>query len=432
MAEPVSTAIGMFAKKVVVEALSEPEKILKYILCGVFLPLLALILILALPIILIMSLPAIMLDGNTSPEDTMKQLEIIAMYQDAPIQVSNDAMEWIDDKKRQYSWCDDIRVSYSFDLTWQDLMAIDSVKLGQDFSKAKQKDIKDLGHKFIQKSTRTETYKVEETYRVKKTYYVTRTDAQGNTKRVKKSRWVTRTRIVTKHRAIISLSTKSFYQVLDEIGFNTFDKDLATNIYTTILGYDVEGNLNIYDDVDLSDLKEYPPGNANVPYFNQTDKRWAASSYGNSTIYSGGCAPTALAMVVSGLTGRNDITPHVVANWSVANGHRAEGIGSYWSLITAGGEYYGLDVERVSRRNPNKIVKALSDGHPVIVAMGRGHFTRGGHFIVLRGITENGKILVYDPASTKRTNTPWDVGIIMNESSTKDGVNGHPFWILKK
>lgn len=29
--------------------------------------------------------------------------------------------------------------------------------------------------------------------------------------------------------------------------------------------------------------------------------------------------------------------------------------------------------------------------------MGKGHFTNNGHFIVLRGITENGKILVNDP-----------------------------------
>ncbi len=59
--------------------------------------------------------------------------------------------------------------------------------------------------------------------------------------------------------------------------------------------------------------------------------------------------PTSLAMVVSGLTG-NRVTPDIVGNWSVRNGHRAEGAGSYWSLMTAGGKHYGLNVEAVSRK----------------------------------------------------------------------------------
>ncbi len=110
--------------------------------------------------------------------------------------------------------------------------------------------------------------------------------------------------------------------------------------------------------------------------------------------------PTSLAMVVSGLTG-NRVTPDIVGNWSVRNGHRAEGAGSYWSLMTAGGKHYGLNVEAVSRKNPSRIVQALSEGKPVVASMGKGHFTNGGHFIVLRGITENGKILVHDSSSVK-------------------------------
>lgn len=131
-----------------------------------------------------------------------------------------------------------------------------------------------------------------------------------------------------------------------------------------------------------------------------------------------------------GLTGQR-ITPDILANWSYRNGHRAEGQGSYWSLMTAGGAYYGLQVEPVSRKNPNKIVQALSEGYPVIVSMGKGHFTNGGHFIVLRGLTTDGKILVYDSASVERSNKAWDISIIINESSTNGGVNGSPFWIFK-
>lgn len=44
--------------------------------------------------------------------------------------------------------------------------------------------------------------------------------------------------------------------------------------------------------------------------------------------------------------------------------------------------------------------------------MAKGHFTSGGHFIVLRGVTAEGKILVADPASIDRSNQEWELSII--------------------
>jgi hypothetical protein len=43
------------------------------------------------------------------------------------------------------------------------------------------------------------------------------------------------------------------------------------------------------------------------------------------------------------------------------------------------------------------IVAAMENGHPVICLQRKGIFTSGGHFIVLTGVTEDGKILVNDP-----------------------------------
>lgn len=49
----------------------------------------------------------------------------------------------------------------------------------------------------------------------------------------------------------------------------------------------------------------------------------------------------------------------------------------------------------------DQIVAELSKGHPVIVSTsGYGepqYFTGAGHFIVLRGLAEDGKVLVNDP-----------------------------------
>lgn len=55
--------------------------------------------------------------------------------------------------------------------------------------------------------------------------------------------------------------------------------------------------------------------------------------------------------------------------------------------------------------------------------------TSSGHFIVLRGCTSDGKILVADPSSYKRSEKSWDMSIILNEASKRAGSGG-PFWII--
>jgi hypothetical protein len=76
-----------------------------------------------------------------------------------------------------------------------------------------------------------------------------------------------------------------------------------------------------------------------------------------------------------------------------------------------------------------RIIDALADGKLVIALMGPGHFTTGGHFIVLRGVTSEGKILVSDPISIRKTEMEWDMRIILGEASRR-AVAGGPFWII--
>lgn len=100
----------------------------------------------------------------------------------------------------------------------------------------------------------------------------------------------------------------------------------------------------------------------------------------------------------------------------------------YHSLIPDGGAHYGLTVTGIGN-NSTKLVEALQDGKLVIALMSKGHFTNGGHFIVLRGITEDGKILVADPASVKRSNQEWELGIVVNEAR-RGAAAGGPFWVF--
>ena len=82
-----------------------------------------------------------------------------------------------------------------------------------------------------------------------------------------------------------------------------------------------------------------------------------------------------------------------------------------------------------SASEPQRIVDALAGGKLVVALMSKGHFTSSGHFIVLRGVTSDKKILVADPSSYKRSEKAWDFSIILNEASKSAGAGG-PFWII--
>jgi hypothetical protein len=175
----------------------------------------------------------------------------------------------------------------------------------------------------------------------------------------------------------------------------------------------------------------FADGQTQVTYYNQLDSRWADVMYGNSgTIGQGGCGPTAMAMVISTFYGQAH-DPVELAIWSVVNGHRCEGNGSYHSLIPASAQAYGLKVEGAGKNEAQKIADALASGKLVVAIMSKGHFTSGGHFIVLRGVTAGGKILVADPASKSRSEQEWDISIIMNEARQGAGAGG-PFWIISR
>lgn len=231
----------------------------------------------------------------------------------------------------------------------------------------------------------------------------------------------------------ISISDLTPEAYMDRLGFSQEEKDWAALLYSAL----AEDQNILLEDSDgagyyNTDYGDIVFSNAETPvvYYNQTDSRWGNKKYGKSgSIGEAGCGPTALAIVVASLTD-NQVTPYDVAQWSAENGYRCEGNGSYHSLIPNGGEHYGLTVTGIGN-NSKKLVEALNEGKLVIAIMSKGHFTSSGHFIVLRGVTEDGNILVADPASVKRSNQEWALGIITNEASRKAGSGG-PFWVFSK
>lgn len=187
-------------------------------------------------------------------------------------------------------------------------------------------------------------------------------------------------------------------------------------------------------DPSLTELKEknghkvLTGGSLVVVYYNQADPAWADQPYGSNDIAHYACGPVAMAMTVSSMTGQT-IDPVQMAQWSVENGYWAKDSGSYLSIVEGAARAYGLTAVSLQERTPDAIREALLSGDLLVALMGPGHFTKGGHFILLRGVTLSGSILVADPNSLDRSLMEWDPQLILDElsSSTSDGA---PLWVL--
>lgn len=143
------------------------------------------------------------------------------------------------------------------------------------------------------------------------------------------------------------------------------------------------------------------------PLLIQWDKRWGYAPYGSSNVGMSGCAPTCLSMVVLTLTKNTQATPDQIAAYAAEHGYYEENTGTSWSFFTEGAKHYKVIGQEISL-DEQVISNHLKKGEPIICSMRPGDFTSGGHFIVLVGITEEGKIMVNDPNSRKRSKVLWE------------------------
>lgn len=169
-------------------------------------------------------------------------------------------------------------------------------------------------------------------------------------------------------------------------------------------------------------------GSLPLVYFNQMDPQWG--NYGADSIYGYGCGPTAMAMVVSTYSG-NYISPQEMADIFVEEGFWAHGSGTYYTFGHGCAELFDLKLETLlpEETTAESLISYLMKGDFIIALMSQGHFTNGGHYIVLRGATLSGEVLVADPASRDRSLTTWDPQLILDELSASR-YHGAPLWVF--
>lgn len=176
------------------------------------------------------------------------------------------------------------------------------------------------------------------------------------------------------------------------------------------------------------DLQILTGGSVSVVYYRQGDERWGQLLYGTDYISTHGCGPTAMAIVVSTLTD-TVIDPPSMAQWAVEHGYWARRSGSYHSIVIGTARAFGLNAESFPSRDIDHLREQLLSGKLFVALMGPGHFTRGGHFIVLRGVTLSGDILVADPASEEHSLMVWDPQLLLDELSRSTN-DGSPLWVI--
>lgn len=158
----------------------------------------------------------------------------------------------------------------------------------------------------------------------------------------------------------------------------------------------------------------------------QTDQRWANADYSapgeRTTIGASGCGPTAMAMVLATWADQK-VTPKTECAWALSHGYKAPNQGTYYGYFVPAARRYGLDCRRV---NPASIYgnaksachdtakKAIAEGCLVIACMGKGNWTRSGHYVLVWKIDGN-TIYINDPASTKAARVRGDYGLFKQQ-----------------
>ncbi len=145
------------------------------------------------------------------------------------------------------------------------------------------------------------------------------------------------------------------------------------------------------------------------------------------TACSTACGPTSLAMAVKNMTGQN-ITPKETIEYYNQQKLWKEG-GSWVEGLNSGADHWGLRTESFDTKDINAYKSVFDKGGLVIVAgYGASPFMSQGHYILIRGITDEGKFRIGDPGQGVNTNgTPekpldWDTAPIVSNSVAAGSV----------
>ncbi len=153
---------------------------------------------------------------------------------------------------------------------------------------------------------------------------------------------------------------------------------------------------------------------AAIPAVSQGDYQEPVAVFAgeSKSVQSSGCGAVCVAMAVNYLTGEG-VSPDALFAWAVENNlYFGDGLGH--EALTDMALEHGVKGEWIEN-DADPVIQALMEGYPVIAHMGPGTFTQNGHYILLIGVSEDGRILVNDPGSRERSGQAFEMDTIMKE-----------------
>lgn len=145
---------------------------------------------------------------------------------------------------------------------------------------------------------------------------------------------------------------------------------------------------------------QFAENNMDIPLYYQYANEWGSLRYGRGTLSKTGSGPTCIAMVVTYLT-NSTVTPDDIV--SHTGDQYAQGAGSSWDIFPACANHWGIQCDAIGLSS-KIITNSLAEGKPVILSVGQGMFTTSSHYIVLTGVTSDGRVLVNDPNDNTNKN----------------------------
>lgn len=142
------------------------------------------------------------------------------------------------------------------------------------------------------------------------------------------------------------------------------------------------------------------------------------------SVKSSGCGAVCLSMALAYLRPDLAQSPETIFRDACLAGYY-KGNGLSMATIRSLAQRYGIQAEYGGKYR-SAIRAALSQGYPVIAYMDKGCFSGGGHYVLLRGITQDDQVRINDPNNPERSAQTYPLSLIVEQSRS-----GSPFLICK-
>lgn len=179
-----------------------------------------------------------------------------------------------------------------------------------------------------------------------------------------------------------------------------------TDSYPIVAEVQVNSKLLVlaYEDKPAStwDKPVFGQDGMNVPQLYQNDFQTAVCEYDGDarSVATSGCSVACLSMALYYLTGDDSQTPTTLLREACLAGYYT-GNGVKQSDLEALATAHGVKAQRCAKKT-SLIRRAMERGYPIVATMGDGYFGNG-HYIVLRGLTKDDRLLVNDPNSPEKS-----------------------------